>query len=350
MLILFLAYLLLCVFGVKFQFKNKADYLSVENTQAIKGIFILMVFFSHFNSYITLKENTFNTVYQVLFSIIGQSMVAPFLFYSGYGVMESVKQKGMTYILKMPKNRILTTLFNFDLAIVLFYVLSLILGEEVALKQLLLSFIGWDSIGNSNWYIFVILILYLLTYVVFMLTEKRSFCLTLSLMMLFVCVLIFLSAYTQIKPSFWYDTMLCYVFGMGYSVYKENIEKILCRNMLIWASTIILLIVLYLIFINCGIVGEIVANLIFVATVIIFTMHITLKNRILVWCGKNLFELYILQRIPMITFKQLSVEKTSIGLYFVLCIVCTAVLAIGFKYLSKKLWESINGPKDVLKK
>lgn len=54
--------------------------LNKEQTTCINGIFVLFVFLSHFGQYETMPWNN-------LLLAIGQLMVAPFLFYSGYGIM-----------------------------------------------------------------------------------------------------------------------------------------------------------------------------------------------------------------------------------------------------------------------
>lgn len=81
--------------------------------------------------------------------------------------MKSLLSKGYSYLETYPKSRILTTLLNFDIAICCFILMNLFLGRKMDLSQIVLSFIGWDSVGNSNWYIFIILWCYLSFYVVF---------------------------------------------------------------------------------------------------------------------------------------------------------------------------------------
>ena len=57
--------------------------LNKEQTTCINGIFVLFVFLSHFGQYETMPWNG------VLLAI-GQLMVAPFLFYSGYGMADII--------------------------------------------------------------------------------------------------------------------------------------------------------------------------------------------------------------------------------------------------------------------
>ena len=79
--------------------------LNKEQTTCINGIFVLFVFLSHFGQYETMPWNN-------LLLAIGQLMVAPFLFYSGYGIMEQIQRRGIVYIDSMPRKRILKLLLN----------------------------------------------------------------------------------------------------------------------------------------------------------------------------------------------------------------------------------------------
>lgn len=60
-----------------------------------------------------------------------QLVVVMFLFYSGYGVGESFKRKGDGYVKSMPRHRILATLLNFDVAVIVFILLGLALGHPI---------------------------------------------------------------------------------------------------------------------------------------------------------------------------------------------------------------------------
>ena len=81
---------------------------SIEHTQAIKGFFVITIFLSHFSSYVHL-ETWYDKPLKIYCSLFAQLMVAPFLFYSGFGIFESVKNKGSAYIQTFPKKRFLKT-------------------------------------------------------------------------------------------------------------------------------------------------------------------------------------------------------------------------------------------------
>ena len=79
--------------------------LSKEQTTCINGIFVLFVFLSHFGQYETMPWNW-------LLLGLGQLMVAPFLFYSGYGIMEQIQRRGIVYIDGMPRKKNIEVLYS----------------------------------------------------------------------------------------------------------------------------------------------------------------------------------------------------------------------------------------------
>lgn len=95
MIFIFIIFILIILAGSKI--KNNEAYLTLEQTNVIRGIFILIVFFSHFNSYVT-YNNILDNSYLKIITYFGQAMVAPFLFYSGYGIMEQINKNGIKYI------------------------------------------------------------------------------------------------------------------------------------------------------------------------------------------------------------------------------------------------------------
>ena len=213
------------------------DYLDRKQCDTIKGFFILFVFLSHFMQYVVRAGgNPINLV-------LGQLMVAPFLFYSGFGVMESIKKKGRTYAFQMPKSRILATFVNFDIAVLAYLILNIALGNVLPLKQIVLSFIGWESIGNSNWYIFVIILCYGIACLTAIFISRSVSIVVLAIS--FFCMLLL----SYLRPSYWYDTILCFSFGMIYSEYRDFIEKIARR--FYWPILVALSMIVLMLFYRC---------------------------------------------------------------------------------------------------
>ena len=346
MIIFYILLGVLIVCRLRFQPKGfNADYLSFDTTNAIKGIFISLVFIKHATPYILNSGMclTISRAFLFIDSQVGQWIVAMFLFYSGYGVMESIKKKGISYVDSIPRKRILTTLVNFNIAVALFAVIALFLHKDYSLKTYLLSFIGWESVGNSNWYIFVIMLCYLITYVCFKVnvsTEKENAYLmriAISSFLLVVSILVL----SYLKPSWWYDTMLCFGMGMFYSVKRERIEIILKRYY--WP----ILSVLFLLLICIGNIPYSVKGfvynvycIVFCLLIVMLTMKFKVKNSVLIWAGKNLFPLYIYQRVPMIILSSIcggSFVACCPVLYTLSCLLITLLFAYFYKYWAFKL-------------
>lgn len=144
-------------------------------------------------------------------------------FYSGYGVMESVKRKGEMYIRAFPAQRILKVLLQFEGAIALFWLYRYVTGTHYGLKKMLLTLVGWDGIGNSNWYIFCILWLYLFTFISFKIFPKNHKKAVIGIGMLSLLYMVVMHKFG--KEYWWYDTALCYTYGMLFSLYRKRQKR-----------------------------------------------------------------------------------------------------------------------------
>ena len=120
-------------------------------------------------------QSCVDQLFRVIDAGLGQMLVVMFLFYSGYGVMESIKTKGSKYVDSIPRKRVLTTLLNFDVAVLVYLLLDISLGIRYSACDTELAFTGWTSIGNSNWYIFVIILCYLITYISHRIVKQDAF-------------------------------------------------------------------------------------------------------------------------------------------------------------------------------
>ena len=179
MITLYLVIILLLCWGASIQRNGfYADYCNKSQSCCIKGFFILVVFSRHVWPYLAEKGYSFSAfgdqIFRYIDSRLGQLLVVMFLFYSGYGVMESIKKKGVGYVKMMPIRRIFVTLANFDIAVLLFMITDILLGIDYPLSEVILAFSGWKSIGNSNWYIFVILCCYMSTYLAYFISSKTD--------------------------------------------------------------------------------------------------------------------------------------------------------------------------------
>lgn len=336
---------LLCLYNLKLPLKKNAvicyengifnDYMSLEKTTSIKGIFILIVFVNHAVSYLTLNDTILDKSYNMLIgNFVGQSMVSLFLFYSGYGVILSIDKKGRDYIKSIPTKRFLKVLLHFDIAVLLFLVLSVALGKEITFVKVLLSFVGWDSLGNSNWYIFDILTLYLITYISFIIARNNKF---VGLVINFVLCAVFVIAMHEVKDLWWYDTIMCYPVGMLFYVIKPYFDEIIKKNKVYyWVSLIALVGALGVcIMLSSNMFVLFVKHIVFAMVVVVATMKFSINNKILNFLGTHLFSIYILERIPMNILSEFGL--TNKYLFVALSFVATIPICIAFDFAMKRL-------------
>jgi len=339
MVIFLLFALFLCLPGMKFAPFGKLHegYISKNQTLAINGLFTLFVFLSHVSTYIKL-EGTLDTAYSAFKSYMLQAVVVPFLFYSGYGIMESIKKKGRDYVKQIPKKRFLRVLLHFDIAVVLYLLVNLAFGKIYPLKHILLSLTGYSSVGNSNWYIFAVLGLYVITFLAFMLSGKNN--LIGVILTTFFSVGFVLAQILLKRDSWCYDTIILFAVGMIFSLVKPIAEKILSKHDLIYLSAVAVAVVIYIFFYkkrSAGIEFYSMWVIMFMALVVLVTMKVKIGNRVLSFFGSHVFSIYILQRIPMIILSKLDLASESKYIFVVLCFVATVVLALLFDRLTAKL-------------
>lgn len=331
MAVVLLLLLALVVTGVSFKRRPAFDsYLSVTQTQSIKGLFVITVFFSHFCSYVHLTE-WYDVPVQEYCQILGQLMVVPFLFYSGYGIYESVRIKGAGYIKTFPKKRILKTLFHFDCAVLLFWVLDLVIDKPVSVLQFLLSLVAWDSIGNSNWFIFAIICAYVFSYVSLVITKANR---EKSLVLIVILSILYIFVLRYFKDGYWYDTILAFPLGCSLSLFKTQFESLFAKKGLSFVALMVCLSVIIfpkMLGIPAYLPLKEVVVFFFALGIVLVSLHVSINGKILGWFGTQVFGVYILQRIPMNFLAFINLNQTNVYIFFILSFVSTIVLAVLFK-------------------
>lgn len=308
------------------------QYLSKTQTNVIKGFFLLLVFMSHFSGYAAVNTKA-DYFYQLWRQHSGQLLVTMFLFYSGYGMFVSIQNKGMRYVETIPVNRLLKVLLHFDMAVVIYVIMQMFRGNLYNSRKIILSLLGWDTVGNSNWYIFAMLILYLITWITFFAFDARTLECLMGTTILTMLAMYFLSIF---KDGYWYNTMLCFPLGMWYAFGKEKIEdRLKEKKVYIWFFLFILLVFIMCYRIRNNIIWYSVWGIVFSIGIVMFTMKIEMTNKILEWTGQNLFGLYIMQRIPMILLQHTSFAEKYVYGYAFVSLIGMYVLGIIFSKICK---------------
>ena len=288
--------------------------LNKEQTSCINGIFVLFVFLSHFGQYETMPWNN-------LLLAIGQLMVAPFLFYSGYGIMEQIQRRGVAYIDGMPRKRILKFYIHFCMALCIYLVLSFLLGKEYSFVRIVLSFTALSSIGNSNWYVFAILTMYSIVYISFKQFKKHSMTSCVLFTILYIVMMDIIK-----DQAWWYNIILCFPAGM----IKDRVCSII-RKPVFFVFMITLALILYIF--HLDIFAYEIISIAFCFLIVDVCAFKEIKNDIFHFLGQYVFEIYILQRISMNLFDRYLND----WIYLIVCILVTFILAYNFKKLETKV-------------
>lgn len=335
MLVLLFVLLFVSTSGMKLSSFHK-DYISLDGTNAIKGIFAVLILYSHMRQYFTLTDTFVNNSYNAVLNYIGQMMVTMYLFYSGYGLMESQRKK-TDYRKNFPKNRLFKILIHFDIAVILYIILQFILGKQYSVLEYMGSLIGWTSVGNSNWFIFVILALYVVFYLSLCIVDnfynglkKKLQRENIILITVFIsCVILWFALYFTKGQSRWINNIMAFPLGICFSVYRSKAEEWLTKRGGYYYAVIFLSLSLiaWRTFIGIDKIG--ICTSLFALWVVLISMKIKFDNKILQWLGTLAFPIFILQRLPMILLSKMGVNQHV--MLFVI-IVIPSVLIISHLY------------------
>ena len=261
------------------------DYCAPENTKSINAIFTLLIFLSHAKMQLDLS-GPLDEPYLAFRQYVGQFVVVTFLFYSGFGIMESIRSKGRIYVLAIPKNRLFRVWYHFALAVLLFTALRLVLGDPPTFQNWLLSMVAVENMGNSSWFIFVI----------------------------------------------YYNTIFLFPAGMLFSFVKPAIDRLLRRSDLFWYLAFAGVFAVYYYFSsNRGDspVHHTLWCLCGMALVLLFTMKVQIQNSILLWVGDHVFSIYMLMLLPMLILNHFGFTDHKYS-YVIISFIATVMLAVFF--------------------
>ena len=295
------------------------DYMNLDNTNSIKGIFVWMIIFCHKIGYGIKNEYIFTRI----ITCFGQNIVTMFLFYSGFGIKESIKNKGFNYA-KTLLNKSVILLLKFEISLLLYLAENIfILKNKITLKSYILSAIFRNALGNSNWFVFTIILFYLYSYLSFIFTKNHYISiLILNTISFFHVMLVY--NYFYKRKIHTVATTLSFNIGFYYSLIKSKIDRIIMNNDIIYFGFTSIIIFLYYYFykINSLIYNSIL-NVLFALLVVLISMKIKFKNNFLNFLNLHSFSIYLLQKLIIIlvfkknifknnNFIQISFEFTSI--------------------------------------
>ena len=339
MVLIYVVITLLALWGLRIRKPVDATAgLSMEQSTMIKGIFVLLVFASHVSQYLTLQDGILSWSYRFIRSNLGQMIVVPFLFFSGYGVRCSIMRKGDAYVRAMPRKRILHTYVHTAIILLMFLAVQLAFGELYSIKKLLLGFIFLESFGNSTWYLFAILFLYAATWLSFRMAHSAKGAIALC----FLFTAAYFIGLSLWKEAYWYDTVFAYPFGLVFPDLREQFERMTARSSVRLAGFVLLcgaFLVLTTSHFSQPVYGilENVRSILFMLLILVVLIRLQIGNPVLHWLGTHVFLCYMLQRLPMIVLDHFGFSWSSIPLFVLGSAVGTVLVTLIFNLFLKKI-------------
>lgn len=316
----------------------------------MNGFFICLVFLSHTVVYdVPYGETESWLVARV---IPGQLIVTSFFFFSGYGIMYSIRAKGQAYVRSILLSRFPKLLLMLDVAVVLTGGLHYCLGIRYNCEQWLGSLVGWSGMGH--WFICMTLIAYLVIWVAFTLVrENRTLAVILFGFLLSLVVILIL---TQ-KSSLWGDTVLCIPIGMLFCLYRERIESFLnSMPVPVWVPGCLLFIAGAALYACCHEVAayfplalpdvciKAVGSICYILGLVLVFGCISFRrlSPVMVWLGGvALFPVYITHRWPLMLGHSLGLNMYPFT-YLMACCIAVPILAVFYMAVFRRVYGLIS--------
>ncbi len=339
MIIFVIILLLFMLYKVKLCKVNDyhTDYIAPRQTTNINAIFTILIFLSHSVQYFD-AGGKLDDPYLALREFLGQLVVATFLFYSGYGIMQSISKKGMSYVKTIPTKRFFKVWYHFAFALVGFILINIIFNIDYSLKNNVFAFTGYTGIGNSNWYMFVTFALYFVVYFSFIIARKNN----VAGVMLVIAFTIAFAVFERRLDlgARYYNTIMCYPAGMVFSLIKPHFDKFVMKNDFYWLFSFILSGGMFYYFSRHRETSDIhynIFSILAVIVIIIFTMKVKIENEVFDWIGKHVFSIFILQRIPMNIYEALGIKG-----YNYLFVIVSFIITIAIAFLFDKAMDKLD--------
>ncbi|MEE1219267.1 MAG: acyltransferase family protein [Ruminococcus sp.] len=324
-IVFYLLLFVLIFYKSKVYFKNpNVNYLSKENANSVKAICALGVVLHHITN---------EVVCGALFSpfqIIGFMMVAIFFFYSGYGLIFSLKNNP-DYIKTFLSKRMVNIMIPYFLALVLYYIFYLICGQGLNFAGLFTQFLGKDPIIRYSWFIIVLIYLYITFWVSFKVFKNK----TISYFIFYTLVSFWSIGF--FLPH-WSPSIVAFLLGALFANFKSFFDKLLLKKgWIVIITSLVIFLSLVVLRMNCfGSVKTIISflvSIVFCVLIISSLTRINIHNRFLSFFGKISFEIYLYHGLMILIFNKLEFVKNNAMLYILLTLLFTVIVS----YLMYKL-------------
>ncbi len=316
------------------------DYLSINTSNALKGIFSLIVIIHHLSQRISIDTEIF-----VRLKFIGYLAVALFFFLSGYGLQKQYITKE-DYNKKFLLKRLPSILFPYILFTFIYWLYYHIMGTTFSFGDIFTSIYHGNPIVDNSWYIISIMIFYIFYYIL-MVIFKRKYLLMIIGSILLNYLYIRLCIYLDFG-QYWYCCNHLFTLGLIIATYEKQIISIIKRIYIIILP--VMCILFHIVFSklsffiihwwepitkNYKLFLLMSSSLLFVIIIFLLLLKLKVGNKITEFLGKMSLELYLIQGLFITLFRSDKIMIENNYLYIIYTLIGTIITAYILNLIDK---------------
>lgn len=335
------------------------DFMSLPVSKGILGVCALFIVLHHISQPLSEDAGALSALEE-----IGVGFVGLFFVFSGYGLFKSLKQKE-DYLKGYFKKRYVSILIPFFLINTIFFLYTwLVIKEPMTTKDIICYLTGYVLLNTHMWYIIEIALFYLAFYLVFRFVKNDLA--GLLVMTGFVAVFTVVSLMLCHGPfwfqgEWWFNTSAVFVLGMFFAKYEEKLVSFAKKTypvllpVCVAATAGLYVLTSHLLekysyyseyyygnnaesfkdkFMCLG--AQLPMVMFFVISVLLITMKVQFKNKVLTFLGNISLELYLIHNLFLMIFTNV-VKVTSPFLFTTFVVISAVIAATILHYIHAKL-------------
>lgn len=354
MWIILIPLFIVLIYGVKISMEGQwqEDSLSLSHSKDILGYFAVLIVIHHTVQNL-IQSREIDVGILSVFENIGVCFVGGFFFFSGYGLIKSLRAKP-GYLDDFIQKRVVRIIIPFYVVNTFFVVTTNMMGY-IEKSEMPLCIMGIFMANDHMWYLIEILLLYLLFYFNFKKSSEEEAFLKMFVEIVALIAISLLMGHGPFwfQGEWWYNSTLLFFIGMLISRFEKTVVAFAKKYYaLLTAFTAVFFFMFYTLTINAidnggywteygeieisymestldkvqTLTVQIPMIILFVLLILLIGLKVKTGNKVLRFLGNISLEIYITHRIWIFIFEKI----TSPGMFIVLVTVCGIILGAVF--------------------
>lgn len=282
-------------YNIEMMSYNK-DYLSVQQTKNLKGIFIILVLFHHLNIFAGVGD-----VYNI-FANVGYIAVGGFLFISGYGLMYQFEHKEKEYVRAFPKGRLFTVVMPAAIMSGIYFAVRWKM-YGYSLNDMKYDFLRGTSVISNGWYITAIIYFYIMFYISSVIALKLKRIEPALIVNGMAAVLYIVGCLKLNYEGHWFPAAFSFYYGVLWAFFKDKTERDLRK----WIFEVFIGLISFYYILTMGLQFNYgwaeFKCLMYVTMIILVGMKVKLQSKIMEWLGSISYEVYLVHGLFFILLR-----------------------------------------------